>query len=401
MFMKAKRQHIRLNHPKKFDITAHEFSHKTGLCIFELDNTWRILSWWNQQDHRSSIPQEKNQQQNDEIAPFSGGWVGWMKYPLPKEDVFFWKTDGGICYHIPTQTYHIIGSSEFCREAQLGIMAHPKSSPYRQPVLIPPTIAEDQNRFCRQVEELRTAIRLGKVYQANLSRRSKRFVLQNPLSHYLYIHKHNQARFGCYMQFENKQVISNSPELFLRSFGTDQVLLHSQPIKGTAQQKKRQELWDDKKEKAELTMIVDLVRNDLGKIAKIGSVFTKSRALRRCGDLLHAEQSIYAQLDPEKNIIHAINSLFPAGSITGAPTISAMQYISELEEHPRNLYTGSVGFIANNNTCHFNVAIRTLFIENEKTHLHVGCGIVHDSQPQREWQESIAKGNALSKLLFT
>ena len=93
--------------------------------------------------------------------------------------------------------------------------------------------------------------------------------------------------------------------------------------------------------------------------------------------------------------------MFPAGSITGAPKKSAMQYIELLERHERKLYTGAIGWISSIQHCHFNVAIRTLYIENHLSHLHVGCGIVYDSEPQKEWDESIAKGNAISKLLFT
>ena len=178
-------------------------------------------------------------------------------------------------------------------------------------------------------------------------------------------------------------------------------MVHSQPIKGTALRGKHGNLWNDPKERAELTMITDLVRNDLGKIARIGSVHTHHRKIRRCGDLLHAEQSIYAQVHPHKDILDVLKATFPAGSITGAPKKSSIQYIDRLEKFPRGLYTGAIGFFSDHDVQHFNVAIRTLFVEQEKTHLYVGCGIVHDSHPQKEWEESIAKGNALSKLLFT
>ena len=148
-------------------------------------------------------------------------------------------------------------------------------------------------------------------------------------------------------------------------------------------------------------MIADLVRNDLGKVAQNGTVFTKARSLRHCGDLLHAEQSIYAHLRSEITVQQLLKAIFPAGSITGAPKRSAMKYISALERHERKLYTGAIGWITSIQHCYFNVAIRTLQIEDTHTHLHVGCGIVYDSEPQKEWEESVAKGNALSKLLFT
>ena len=187
----------------------------------------------------------------------------------------------------------------------------------------------------------------------------------------------------------------------MHSTNLNPVIAHSQPIKGTAKGKDRTSLWLDTKERAELTMIADLVRNDLGKIAQNGTIFTKARTLRHCGDLLHAEQSVYARLRTEITVQELLHATFPAGSITGAPKKSAMDYIEKLERHDRKLYTGAIGWISSTHHCHFNVAIRTLFIEDQETHLHVGCGIVYDSDPEKEWDESVAKGNALSKLLFT
>lgn len=386
--------------PVSFEMAAHAFVHKEGLCIFELNNQWRIISWWNGRETTTDIPSSNFRVPVHEV-PFSGGWVGWIQYPDPKIEAFFWKTDGSIAYHIPTQTYTIVGTSDFCREANLGLNKHPSSVPSKKSVLVPNSTLADKSWFCDQVTTLRRAIYEGMVYQANLSRRSKAFAISQPLYHYLHIQKNNPARCGGYLQFGHTQVISNSPELFLNSSGQDPVILHSQPIKGTTKLGQREFLWNNKKEKSELTMIADLMRNDFGRIAKTGSIFTNSRSLRRCGDLLHAQQSIYAHVQPETTVSQILEATFPAGSITGAPKKSAMKYISELERHPRKLYTGAIGWISSPKHCHFNVAIRTLFIEHTHTHLHVGCGIVYNSQPEKEWEESISKGNALSKLLFT
>ena len=401
MFMTEKRQVFLLHHPKKFDALAYDCADKPGLCIFEIHNTWRVLSWWNGREMSHEFPPLEAPQNALIELPFWGGWVGWITYPHPQQQILFWKTDGAICYHIKNKVYHVVGTTDFCRDAQIAIKCHSKPIPARDPVYIPSPKVQEQKLFCHQVQSLKQAIYDGMVYQANLSRRSEVFFLPNPLLHYLHIQEHNKAQLGAYLQFGDQQVLSNSPELFLHSFGLETIYMHSQPIKGTSQTNERTRLWKDNKERSELTMIADLVRNDLGKVARIGSVFTKHRSLRRCGDLLHAEQSIFAQLAPEFNIIQAIKAIFPAGSITGAPKKSAMQYIASLEQYPRGLYTGSVGFFCDTNHCHFNVAIRTLFIERKQTHLHVGCGIVYNSNPQKEWEESIAKGNALSKLLFT
>jgi len=399
--MKAKRQYLRLDQPKKFFDIAQYFAYKNGLCIFELDSEWRILSWWNEQHTCTNIHTIPLTSQEHNIRlPFIGGWVGWMKYPVPQIDHFFWKTDGAICLHIPSRVYHIIGTPEFCREAQKALLSPVIPRYHRKKVKIPTPNRENEALFCDSVDTLRQAIRDGMVYQTNLAWRSQPFRITTPLAHYLHLQHHNPARFGCYLQFNDTQVISNSPELFLRSWGSPKII-HSQPIKGTALRGNYSALWNDPKERAELTMIADLVRNDLGKIAAAGSVHTHHRKLRRCGDLLHAEQSIYAQMDTNKNIFDVLKATFPAGSITGAPKKSAIQYIDRLEPFTRGLYTGAVGFFSDHDIQHFNVAIRTLFVEQEETHLYVGCGIVHDSNPQKEWEESLAKGNALSKILFT
>ena len=398
MFSALKRKTFSTPYP--FEVTAHSFAHKEGMCIFEIDSRWRIISWWNGRETTSDIPSSHFMEQAADL-PFSGGWVGWIKYPHPKFEAFFWKTDGAIVYHIPTQTYTITGTPDFFREAEIGLHTHSSNLPSKDAVIVPKSTTVEKSWFCTQVATLQKAIYDGMVYQANLSRRSKAFQIRHPLYHYLHIQKNNPARYGSYLQFGHIQVISNSPELFLSTSGVDPIVLHSQPIKGTTTLNQREFLWNNSKEKSELTMIADLVRNDVGKIAKIGTVFTQSRSLRRCGDLLHAQQSIYAHVQANQTVQQILQATFPAGSITGAPKKSAMKYIASLERHKRNLYTGSIGWITSEEHCYFNVAIRTLFIENQQTYLHVGCGIVYNSQPEKEWEESIAKGKALSKLLFT
>ena len=395
MFSSIKRKELCI--PQSFEMVANHFAHKKGLCIFEMNQQWRILSWWNEKNTTNTIPSSEFLPQYNDI-PFTGGWVGWIEY---NGTPFFWKTEGAIVYNIPTQRYIVVGTDRFYQEAIQSITSHHTSVRDRKPVNVPQATREDQLWFCSQIKKLQKAIHNGMVYQANLSRRSKPFIVQTPLSHYLHIQKHNPARFGAYLQFEHIQVISNSPELFVHSTNSNPVIAHSQPIKGTSKRHGRERLWTDRKERAELTMIADLVRNDLGKIAKKGTVFTKARSLRHCGDLLHAEQSVYAHLRSEITVRRILDSTFPAGSITGAPKKSAMEYIALLERHERKLYTGAIGWIVSANHCHFNVAIRTLHVEHQCSHLHVGCGIVYDSQPLREWEESVAKGNALSKLLFT
>ena len=402
-----KRQFIHKDHIEKFIQLSYSASQKEGLCIFELDDIWRILTWWNHKETTKTletIPQTTTPY--NQTVPFDGGWVGWLQYPKKNSErsSFFWKTDGAICLHIPSQSYHIVGTEGFCEEANRLFAQKPRSYPSRVPSRIPLPNKVVQNGFIHGVQTLKKAIKEGEVYQANLSWKSDSFLLKTPLQNYFHIQKHNPARFGCFLQFQEHQIISNSPERFLYSWNTPQGrMIVSQPIKGTAAHtlQGRKNLWNNQKEKAELTMITDLIRNDIGRVAKIGSVHTQHRQLRRCGDLLHAEQSVFGILKPKHSFKEVIDSLFPAGSITGAPKIAAMKFIAQLESHERGLYTGALGFFANNTNIQFNVAIRTLHVYKEQSNLFVGCGIVIDSQAQKEWEESLAKGRALSNLLFT
>ena len=156
---------------------------------------------------------------------------------------------------------------------------------------------------------------------------------------------------------------------------------------------------DSEKETAELTMITDLVRNDLGRVARAGEVHTSCRRIRVCGDLLHAEQEITARLLPEVDAIDVLRASFPPGSVTGAPKIRAMEHIHQLEASPRGAYTGSIGCLFDDGSAHLNVAIRTATIRNGLAHLRLGAGIVADSDPNQEWLETLAKGQMLHRWL--
>ena len=158
-------------------------------------------------------------------------------------------------------------------------------------------------------------------------------------------------------------------------------------------------LWISEKERAELTMIVDLVRNDLGRIAKTGTVRAQPRQLRSCGDLLHAEQIVSAELKPELDALDVVAATFPPGSVTGAPKVAAMEIIHRLESAPRGVYTGAIGLFEDDGSAHLNVAIRTATIQNQRARFHIGAGIVADSEPDREWEETLSKGRALGMWL--
>jgi para-aminobenzoate synthetase component I len=176
--------------------------------------------------------------------------------------------------------------------------------------------------------------------------------------------------------------------------------IRTRPIKGTRPRhpdpatdaRNAEELLASPKERAELIMITDLERNDLGQVCEFGSVVaTELLKLEAFQQVFHLVSTVEGQLRPDIDHIKALRACFPGGSITGAPKKRAMEIIAELEPEPRGLFTGAIGYIGFNGTSQFNIAIRTVVIEDGIAHFHVGAGIVADSIPAQEWQETLDK----------
>lgn len=200
------------------------------------------------------------------------------------------------------------------------------------------------------------------------------------------------------------EVVSTSPELFLRLLPSGRVV--TEPIKGTrprggnAAEDRRlfHELANDPKEQAELMMVVDVERNDLGRVARVGSVVTEPPLVRRHGTVYHREARVSARLAPGVTRRQLFEAMLPSGSVTGAPKVRAMELIAGLESERRGLYTGALGYISHDGGAHLSMAIRTLCRSGELAHYHVGGGIVFDSDPDREVQETSWKAAQLLRL---
>ena len=164
---------------------------------------------------------------------------------------------------------------------------------------------------------------------------------------------------------------------FRQAFGNQPAdIVRSSPIKGTRRsESQRLDLWSSPKERSELTMIVDMARNDLGASCVAGSIFSTARKIVRCGDLLHAEQDIFGTLLSDEHRFSVLEQSFPPASVTGAPKSSALQIIRQLEWSPRSIYTGSLGFILDSGYAHFNVAIRTIIMNEAEQYFHTGAGL--------------------------
>jgi anthranilate/para-aminobenzoate synthase component I len=199
------------------------------------------------------------------------------------------------------------------------------------------------------------------------------------------------------MALGGRTVLSSSPECFLAMSGNSIV---TRPIKGTrprradatADEKSAYDLMTSPKEVSELVMITDLERNDIGQVCDYGSVRVRELLkLERFEQVFHLVSTVEGRLAPGVDHVTALRACFPGGSITGAPKKRAREIIAELEREPRGLYTGAMGWFGFNGESRFNIAIRTVIVEDQIAHFHVGAGIVADSVPEAEWQETLDK----------
>ncbi|MEC7273639.1 MAG: aminodeoxychorismate synthase component I [Verrucomicrobiota bacterium] len=258
-----------------------------------------------------------------------------------------------------------------------------------------------KQEFLTAVERVHDYIANGDVYQVNLSRRARCSFEGDPIRLYNALRRGNPAPYGAYLDLNDWQIISTSPEQFLRKRGRN---LETRPIKGTCPRGADKEedhrleeaLRNSEKDRAELLMIVDLERNDLGRVAEFGSVRVEDLyRLEHYARVIHQTARVHAKLMSGKDIYDALSALFPGGSITGAPKIRAMEIIEELEPNRRGIYCGSIGYIGFDGDSEFNIAIRSLHLKDGYLDYQVGGGIVWDSIPEAEYQETLDKACAI------
>lgn len=244
-------------------------------------------------------------------------------------------------------------------------------------------------------------IEAGDVFQVNLSQRFAAPLRDDPIWIYNRLLESTPARFGGYLDFGDFVLVCNSPELFLRvspdpASGSREVI--TRPIKGTRANVlgAGAELLASVKDAAELNMIVDLERNDLGRVCQIGSVsVSEPRKIEAHPTVYHGVATIRGVLREDVGLVDLLRATFPGGSVTGAPKIRAMQIIDELEPVRRGPYCGAIGYLGGDGRIEFNVAIRTMIIKGDTVHVPVGGGIVADSDPAAEYAETLVKARAM------
>lgn len=258
--------------------------------------------------------------------------------------------------------------------------------------------------YAEKIKRIKKEIEKGNVYQVNYAHNIEFKFKGDALSCYLKIREKAKPAYGAYFKFKNLHILSFSPECF---FQIKDGKIISSPIKGTTPRSSDTKI--DKsykfllnrspKDKAEHLMIVDLIRNDLGKICKIGSIEIKNLfKIISYPTVHHMVSNVKGILKKDISLQDVIKAMFPGGSITGAPKISAINLIEELEDFSRGIYTGAIGYFIPQKYAEFNIAIRTLILMEEEANYPVGGGIVYDSDPKKEYEETITKSEILSSI---
>jgi anthranilate/para-aminobenzoate synthase component I len=287
----------------------------------------------------------------------------------------------------------------------VGGMREPANRPWsasRAPVAPRFVAATRKEDFCAWVRRAQDYIGAGDIYQVNLSHRLQAAFCESGLwPLYESLRHYSPAPYAAYVKQPHRCVLSSSPELFLKISGRS---ISTRPIKGTrprrndplADERSAFDLLTSSKEISELVMITDLERNDLGQVCEWGSVAVRELLkLERHEQVFHLVSTVEGRLRPDIDPVAALRACFPGGSITGAPKRRAREIIAELEPHPRGLYTGAIGWWGANGESQFNIAIRTLIHERQSLHFQVGAGIVAESVPEQEWQETWDKASGI------
>jgi para-aminobenzoate synthetase/4-amino-4-deoxychorismate lyase len=270
------------------------------------------------------------------------------------------------------------------------------------PALKDPHLEISREEYYKKIDEIRELIADGEIYQLNFTDRLKFSFAGRPWDLFAAVCLEHPTPYAAFVNTGTEQVLSHSPELFFRIQDGRIVV---QPMKGTAprgltaeqDRMKAIELQQSEKERAENVMIVDLMRSDLGRICKTGSV--RPRRLFeaiRFSSLWQMVSTIEGELCPDWTFESVVRALFPSGSVTGAPKIRAMEHIARLESSSRGIYTGAIGFVAGR-SAQFNVAIRTSVLRACEGVMGVGSGITYDSEPDREWEECAWKCGFLTR----
>lgn len=363
---------------------------------------------------------------NPEYPPFQGGAIGYFSYDciryiekLPSlaeddlniPDIYFLLFDDVFVYDQKEKVLWIIThyvdkhaeAEERLNEwKDLWVAEVPEvTMPFERPKKKNEAVAFTETGFMKAVECIQEYIGAGDVFQVNLSTRQERTLQTHPLEIYTSLREINPSPYMGYLELGDFQIVSGSPELLIKKQGTE---VSTRPIAGTRSrgadeqedEELARELIENEKERAEHVMLVDLERNDLGRVCKYGTVeVDEFMVIEKYSHVMHIVSNVRGEVKEDKDAFDLVKAVFPGGTITGAPKIRTMEIIEELEPVRRGIYTGSIGWIGYSGDTELNIVIRTLLAKDGKAHVQAGAGIVIDSNPENEYKESLKKAIAL------
>jgi para-aminobenzoate synthetase component 1 len=268
----------------------------------------------------------------------------------------------------------------------------------------------DRSDYLATIQKAIDYIYAGDIFQVNIAQRFAAWLPFSSMELWSRLRQINPAPFAAFLDYGDFQVVSASPERFLSVTPSDDGLwkVETRPIKGTRRRGRsaeedealRADLAGSLKDHAELNMIVDLERNDLGRVSVFGTVkVPDARRIEAYPTVFHTVATVEGILRPGTRVSDLLRATFPGGSITGAPKVRALEIIEELEQLRRSIYTGSIGYIGFQGMIDLNIVIRTFVVKNGRAYFHAGGGIVADSRPADEYDETIAKATALIRAL--
>lgn len=402
----------------EFSVTCSSTRFKVHARNGKLLHDWKVTDPLNQL--RKIVPHL-----NDNRYRFVGGAVGYIAY----DAIRFWEdlpsrhrknkrdfpllefgiyTDAILYDHLKNQAYYFSTNRKSSRLKLIQKIAASKihvQEDLRDFFYSAPKSNMSKSQFIRAVRKLKRYIYEGDAYQVVLSRKMKFKVKGNLLPLYRMLREVNPSPYMYLLKNASKLIIGSSPEMLLRVTKNH---VESFPIAGTrpivndetTNERLRKELLQDEKEVAEHTMLVDLSRNDVGRVSKYGTVkVPEHMSVKRFSHVQHIVSHVTGQLQEGMDSYDALRAVFPAGTVSGAPKVRAMEIIDELEPERRNAYAGAVGYFSFNGSCDFAITIRSLFVNKDEAYLQSGAGIVMDSVPENEWAETEQKANAILSTL--
>jgi para-aminobenzoate synthetase component I len=396
-----------------------------GSVIRAGDETFALAS-----EHLKKIQASITKVPEDDI-PFSfrPGLVGYLGYELggdqssgaaagvhPKSQ--FMMVDRAMVFDHSSKTMYFIGLFETQEEFQnwhraallrltlIGGEASSFLQATKEPKLISTKLRHEKDSYLELIKKAKDHIARGDVFQLCLTNQIFIEHDASALKTYLSLKETNPAPYGGYLKLGGLELVSSSPERFLKVSSTGKI--SSKPIKGTRPRSQDQaedaliaaELANNEKERAENLMIVDLMRNDFGRVCEVESIMVeKLFEVESYATVHQLVSTLTGQLKKGQSATSALAACFPAGSMTGAPKIRAVEILKELEQFPRDIYSGAFGYLGFDGSADFGMTIRTLVFEGKTASLGVGGGITIDSDPESEFEETMLKSKALLRAL--